>query len=442
MSTYDRDRRPAARRSRATRSRCWRCELAPEFVAAHHRRSTCTGAARRASARTSATTRPSTRARPRPGPCCPLAGTFTHRRVLPPPRRPRPLPRGRRRCARPPATTAAGRSRARRSTSPCARPGASLADALGARLAPVRFVVSTRLDDPRPTPPSAERVLRWLRRDPGLRFKLDPTDDWSPELIRELAGARRGGRHRHEGPVRRGARSACRSTRHTYRSSSPAFPDALIEDPRLTPELRATLRGHEDRVTWDAPIHSVDDIAGARLAAADGEHEAVALRPAQPAASRPTTTSRENGIGAYSGGQTELGPGRGQVQYLASLFHPDAPERHRPERLQRARPAATTCRRARCRSRPRRPDSAGSSDRRPARSAPASGTIGRGRARRPRAHSGAMSERSERGRRGERAARRHLRPAGLDDPGRALARRGRRARPGGRPGRDRDRSAR
>ena len=34
---------------------------------------------------------------------------------------------------------------------------------------------------------------------------------------------------------------------------------------------------------------------------------------------------RENGIAAYSGGQTELGPGRGQVQYLASLFHPDAP---------------------------------------------------------------------------------------------------------------------
>jgi hypothetical protein len=27
----------------------------------------------------------------------------------------------------------------------------------------------------------------------------------------------------------------------------------------------------------------------------------------------------------YGGGQFELGPGRGQVQYLASLFHPDAP---------------------------------------------------------------------------------------------------------------------
>ena len=31
------------------------------------------------------------------------------------------------------------------------------------------------------------------------------------------------------------------------------------------------------------------------------------------------------GIGAYGGGMFELGPGRGQLQYLASLFHPDGP---------------------------------------------------------------------------------------------------------------------
>ena len=33
----------------------------------------------------------------------------------------------------------------------------------------------------------------------------------------------------------------------------------------------------------------------------------------------------ERGIGNYGGGQFELGVGRGQNQYLASLFHPDAP---------------------------------------------------------------------------------------------------------------------
>ena len=47
----------------------------------------------------------------------------------------------------------------------------------------------------------------------------------------------------------------------------------------------------------------------------------------------------EHGIGAYGGGQFELGPGRGQMQYLASLFHPDTPNDVAPGRLQRGRPA-------------------------------------------------------------------------------------------------------
>jgi len=32
-----------------------------------------------------------------------------------------------------------------------------------------------------------------------------------------------------------------------------------------------------------------------------------------------------SGIGNYGGGQFELGVGRGQIQYLASLFHGEAP---------------------------------------------------------------------------------------------------------------------
>jgi hypothetical protein len=35
--------------------------------------------------------------------------------------------------------------------------------------------------------------------------------------------------------------------------------------------------------------------------------------------------SHREGIGLYGGGQFELGPGREQIQLLASLFHPDAP---------------------------------------------------------------------------------------------------------------------
>ena len=33
----------------------------------------------------------------------------------------------------------------------------------------------------------------------------------------------------------------------------------------------------------------------------------------------------EHEIVLYGGGMFELGPGRGQIQYLASLFHPEGP---------------------------------------------------------------------------------------------------------------------
>jgi hypothetical protein len=38
-----------------------------------------------------------------------------------------------------------------------------------------------------------------------------------------------------------------------------------------------------------------------------------------------------HGIGAYGGGMFEQGPGRGQLQYLASLFHPNGPNDVAPE---------------------------------------------------------------------------------------------------------------
>jgi hypothetical protein len=197
--------------------------------------------------------------------------------------------------------------------------GISLADALGLPLAPVRFVVSTRLDDP----PTAERVLRWLRRDPHLRFKLDPTDDWSPELIREIAGLSAVDVVDMKGQYEE-VPFAVPTEPRTYEAIIASLPDALIEDPRLTPELRPTLAGHEDRVSWDAPIHSVDDILGR-----EWPPRVINMKPSRFGPLSRLFAAydhlRDNGIAAYSGGQTELGPGRGQVQYLASLFHPDGP---------------------------------------------------------------------------------------------------------------------
>jgi L-alanine-DL-glutamate epimerase-like enolase superfamily enzyme len=195
--------------------------------------------------------------------------------------------------------------------------GTSLADALGLVPRPVTFVVSTRLDD------GTGRVRRLLEGTPGLRFKLDPTDDWSPETMEELAGM---------GVVdtldMKGAYDdvpmAVPTDPRTYARVLERFPDAWIEDPKLTPELRETLRGAEDRVTWDAPIHSVADVR-----ALAWKPRMINVKPSRfgPLKELMATYDhlRDEGIAAYGGGQTELGPGRGQIQYLASLFHPDTP---------------------------------------------------------------------------------------------------------------------
>ena len=55
----------------------------------------------------------------------------------------------------------------------------------------------------------------------------------------------------------------------------------------------------------------------------------------------------ERGIGAYGGGQFELGVGRGQIQLLAALFHPDTPNDVAPGGYN-ARSASRARRRARC----------------------------------------------------------------------------------------------
>lgn len=199
--------------------------------------------------------------------------------------------------------------------------GTSLADALGMTPQPLRFVVSTRLD-----PPDWDRVRRLLAREPGLRFKLDPTDEWPDALMDELAELgvvdvmdMKGAYPLEELPF------GIPMTARTYARVAEKFPDAYIEDPRIiVPELREALSGHEDRVTWDAPIHTVADVEGLAWAP-----RVINVKPSRSGPVRVLFDLydhlRAKGIRAYSGGQTELGPGRGQVQYLASLFHPDAP---------------------------------------------------------------------------------------------------------------------
>jgi hypothetical protein len=48
----------------------------------------------------------------------------------------------------------------------------------------------------------------------------------------------------------------------------------------------------------------------------------------------------QHGIALYGGGMFELGPGRGQIQYLASLFHPDGPNDVAPGAYNNPEPTA------------------------------------------------------------------------------------------------------
>jgi L-alanine-DL-glutamate epimerase-like enolase superfamily enzyme len=201
-----------------------------------------------------------------------------------------------------------------------AQAGRPLYDALGGEPRPVTFVVSLRLGEPATLEPLERRLARY----PTLRFKLDPTSSWTPELIEAL--------------VATGAidsldfKSFYRGTvvdqppdPILYRRVLDAFPDAWIEDPDvITPETAAILETEHHRITWDAPIHSIDDIEALPF-----PPRMVNLKPSRIGGLAKLCATydycAEHDIGAYSGGQFELGPGRGQAQYLASLFHPDTP---------------------------------------------------------------------------------------------------------------------
>jgi hypothetical protein len=185
---------------------------------------------------------------------------------------------------------------------------------------PVTFVVSLRLGEP----PSMDPIERRLARYPTLRFKLDPTSSWTPELIDAL--------------VQTGAvdsvdfKSLYRGTvvdqppdPVLYQRVVEAFPNVWIEDPDVvTPGTAEVLAEHHNRITWDAPIHSIADIESLPF-----PPRMVNIKPSRVGGLAKLCATydycAEHGIGAYGGGQFELGVGRGQAQYLASLFHPDTP---------------------------------------------------------------------------------------------------------------------
>jgi L-alanine-DL-glutamate epimerase-like enolase superfamily enzyme len=191
--------------------------------------------------------------------------------------------------------------------------------ALGRDPEPVSFVASLRLGEP----PSIEPVKRRLQIAPALRFKLDPTPSWDASLISELValGAVESVdlKGQYEGTIVDNPADPA-----LYQRIVDAFPDAWIEDPKLTADTEPILLPHRERITWDAPIHSIADIEALPF-----PPRTLNIKPSRLGGLRSLLDvydyCRANGIGCYGGGQSELSVGRGQIQYLASLFHPGAP---------------------------------------------------------------------------------------------------------------------
>jgi len=190
---------------------------------------------------------------------------------------------------------------------------------------PVNFVCSTRLttfgQEPRRS--TTDPVRNRLAKYPTLRFKLDPENDWTPELIAELAELALVDVLDLKGHYR-GTPVDVETDPELYRAVAEAFPDAYLEDPDINDETHPVLEPHMDRVTWDAPLHSLADIQ-----ALDYEPRAINSKPSRFGSLRELLSiyehCAERGIAVYGGGQGELGIGRMQIQYLASLFHPDTP---------------------------------------------------------------------------------------------------------------------
>ncbi|HEU4657123.1 MAG TPA: hypothetical protein VFR97_06340 [Capillimicrobium sp.] len=197
--------------------------------------------------------------------------------------------------------------------------GTSLHEALGRELHPVTFVNSLRLGEP----PSFEILADRLARYPTVRFKLDATSSWDDALCERLAATGAIDSIDLKGQYK-GTVVDQPPDPDLYRRVVERFPGAWIEDPALTPETEPILLPHRDRITWDAPIHGVEDVEALPF-----PPRMVNIKPSRSGPLRRLFAlydhCAERGITAYGGGQTELSVGRGHIQLLASMFHPHAP---------------------------------------------------------------------------------------------------------------------
>jgi hypothetical protein len=198
--------------------------------------------------------------------------------------------------------------------------GRALHEVLDVQPQPLTFVVSATLGEPIKT----AGLYALLERYPNLRLKLDATASWDERVLGEFAELNAIETVDFKGFTPDLA-TALPADPALYRRVAEALPEVWLEDPYLgAPEADAALAPHRDRITWDNPTRSVADIESQEF-----EPRMINIKPSHFGSLRELFAAydycADRGIGIYAGGMFELGPGRGQAQYLASIFHPHAP---------------------------------------------------------------------------------------------------------------------
>ena len=190
--------------------------------------------------------------------------------------------------------------------------GRSFADDVGRPYRPVRFVASTRAD-----------IAPYRELDPALEFKLDVEESWDEALMERLAATDR---------VRvldfkayyHGTSVDLVPNAGLYRAVARAFPDVVLEDAWLEGECGEALADAHDRLSFDAPVHSWRDVSKLPVSP-----KWLNIKPSRFGTVRKLLecidACESRGIAMYGGGQFELGPGRLQIQKLASVFYADGP---------------------------------------------------------------------------------------------------------------------
>jgi hypothetical protein len=204
--------------------------------------------------------------------------------------------------------------------------GLSLASALGREARPVRFVVSTR-----------RGIDEWLALYPGLELKLDAEPAWDGPAMARLAAT--GAvpvvdlKAYYTGDFAQFPREP-----EPYRLVATAFPEAVLEDAWLGDGCREALAA-DDRLSFDAPVHRLADLDGLPL-----EPRWLNVKPSRFGRVKELLDTiaacERRGIRMYGGGQFELGPGRRQIQTLASVLYADGPNDVAPSDYNEGAPRA------------------------------------------------------------------------------------------------------